>query len=102
MREKLSFFVYVIHSVCSNKTYIGQTCDLEKRIIQHNDPDNKSSLFTKRYKGPWELVYSEEFKSRSEAVLREQYFKSGAGRRFLAKALRMAVNPPAGKDSAKL
>jgi putative endonuclease len=95
----LSFFVYVIQSDCSQKTYIGQTGDLEKRIIQHNDPDNKSSLFTKRYKGPWRLVHSEEFESRSKAVAREQYFKSGSGRRYLKKVLQMAVNPPAGKDS---
>jgi len=92
----LSFFVYVIHSVHSNKKYIGQTNDLKKRIIQHNDPDNKSSLFTKRYQGPWELIYSEELQSRSEATIREKYLKSGSGRRFLLKVLQMAVNPPAG------
>jgi putative endonuclease len=85
----------VIYSSNANKSYIGQTSDLKKRIPQHNDPDNKFSFYTKRFKGPWELVYSEELKSRSEALSREKYLKSGSGRRFLNKVLRMAVNPPA-------
>jgi putative endonuclease len=84
----------VIHSKISNKTYIGQTDNLKIRILQHNDPGNKFSLYTKRFKGPWELIYSEELKSRSEALSRERYLKSGSGRRFLAKIQRMAVNPP--------
>jgi hypothetical protein len=54
-REKLSFFVYVIHSKISNKTYIGQTDNLKKRILQHNDPENKFSYFTKRYNDPENL-----------------------------------------------
>ena len=97
----MSFFVYVIQSKSSRKKYIGQTCDLKKRIIQHNDPENKFSLFTKRFKGPWELIYSEELENRSDAMVREKFFKTGSGRRFLAKALQMAVHPPAGKDSVQ-
>jgi putative endonuclease len=95
----LSFFVYVIQSQSSRKKYIGQTCDLKKRIMQHNDPENKFSLFTKRCKGPWVLIYSEEYQSRSETLTRERYLKSSSGRRFLIKVLRMAVNPPAGNGS---
>jgi putative endonuclease len=97
--EKLPFFVYVIYSIHSNKKYIGQTIDLKKRLIQHNDPDNQFSLFTKRFKGPWELIYSEVLNSRLEATTREKYLKSGSGRRFLAKILQLAVNLPAEKDS---
>lgn len=98
----MSFYVYVVHSIISNKTYIGQTDDLSKRIRQHNDPANTFSLFTKRYKGPWRLIHSEEFRSRAEAVARENYFKSGSGRRYLAKVLRMAVHTPAEDVSNKI
>jgi putative endonuclease len=91
----LPFYVYVIHSEISNKTYVGQTSNLKNRILQHNDPENRFSHFTKRYKGPWTLIYSEEFTSRKEAITREKYFKSGSGRRLLAKVQQMAVNPPA-------
>ena len=32
---------------------------------------------------PFRLAYFEEFQTREEAVKREKYFKSAAGRRFL-------------------
>jgi putative endonuclease len=32
---------------------------------------------------PFELVYFEEFETEKEAMVREKYFKSAAGRRFL-------------------
>jgi len=36
---------------------------------------------------PFKLVYFEEFITRNEAIKREKYFKSAAGRRFLKKAM---------------
>ena len=38
--------------------------------------------FTKG-RGPWELIYWEEFKTRTEAIKREHFLKSGKGREFL-------------------
>ena len=32
---------------------------------------------------PFELVYFEEFENREQAIAREKYFKSAAGRRYL-------------------
>ena len=34
---------------------------------------------------PFKLVYFEEFETEKEAILREKYFKTAAGRRFLKK-----------------
>ena len=34
------------------------------------------------------VVYSEVFVTRKEAIMREKYFKSAVGRRFLKKKLR--------------
>ncbi len=36
---------------------------------------------------PFELVYFEKFETDQEAIAREKYFKSAAGRRFLKKKL---------------
>ncbi|MGQ0827151.1 MAG: GIY-YIG nuclease family protein, partial [Bacteroidota bacterium] len=36
-------------------------------------------------KGPWVLVYSESYITRSEAVKREKYFKTGVGRDLIKK-----------------
>jgi len=77
------FYVYVIKSETSDKTYIGQTSDLEKRLKQHNDPGNNFSKYTKQNKGPWKLVYKEEVATRSEALRREKFLKSGKGRELL-------------------
>jgi putative endonuclease len=36
---------------------------------------------------PFEIAYFEEFQSENEAICRERYFKSSAGRRYLKKKL---------------
>jgi len=69
-------FVYVLKSESTGSSYVGHTADLEKRLIEHN---NSKSLST-RGKKPWKLVYKEEYTTRSEATLRERYFKSVKGR----------------------
>ena len=79
----LMFYVYVIKSENSDKTYIGQTSDLEKRLRQHNDLGNNFSKYTKRNKGPWKLIYKEEVSTRSEALRREKFLKSGKGRELI-------------------
>ena len=55
------------------------TQNLEERLIRHNSGREKT---TKPYL-PFELIYSEEHKSRVEARAREKYFKSGVGKDFL-------------------
>ncbi len=67
--------------------YVGQTSNLEGRLRQHNDPRYKKTLHTKRRKGPGELEYSEEYETRSEAMRREKWFKTGMGREFIKKEI---------------
>ena len=67
-------FVYVIKSASLNRTYIGQTDHLAERLKQHH---GRLKVFD------WELVYSEEFLSRSLAMKREKYLKTGDGRKVL-------------------
>lgn len=59
--------------------YKGVTVDLEKRLRYHN---SGLSVWTKK-KGPWQLVYREEFDTKSAALKREKFLKSGRGREFL-------------------
>jgi len=63
--------------------YKGHCQDLQKRISQHNSGMTESI----RPYIPFKLVYFEEFETEKDAINREKYFKSAAGRRFLKKKL---------------
>jgi len=62
-------------------------------LEEHNNPDHKPTKYTSKVDGPWRLVYSEEFDSRSQAMKKERWLKSTTGRRWLNKNLGRA-NPP--------
>ncbi|MBW7996665.1 MAG: GIY-YIG nuclease family protein [Candidatus Glassbacteria bacterium] len=76
----MAFFVYILESQSSSRYYIGHTDELNRRLAEHNDPLYKGSKTTKRFAGPWVIVYSETFDSRSQAVLRERQIKSWKSR----------------------
>ena len=65
------FYVYLIQSNLDNSYYIGQTNNLEKRLLDHNEGLSK---YTSR-KRPWKMVYYEEFETRTEAIKRERFLK---------------------------
>jgi putative endonuclease len=65
----------------SSRYYCGYTSDLKRRLKEHNDPDYKLSRTTKVLQGPWEIVWSEKCKNRSEAMKLEKSIKKrGIGR----------------------
>ncbi|MBI4824856.1 MAG: GIY-YIG nuclease family protein [Nitrospirae bacterium] len=72
----MAYYVYLLKSKSKGASYVGHTQNLDIRLAEHNSGKSKST----RYSRPWELVYSEEVQTRSEAVKREQYFKSQIGR----------------------
>ncbi|WP_324720359.1 GIY-YIG nuclease family protein [Salinimicrobium sp. HB62] len=73
------FYVYALSSLNKNYIYVGLTSNLERRIDQHNSGKEKT---TRGYL-PFELIFSEICSSRSEARLREKYWKSGTGKEKL-------------------
>ncbi len=73
------YYVYAIKSLLRNYIYVGMTNDIERRTLEHNNGENKS---TKAYK-PFILIHKEQFETRIEARKREIYLKSGIGKEFL-------------------
>ena len=73
------FFVYVLRSQTNGRSYVGYTTNLVQRLGQHNLGMTKST----KNRGPWELIHSETFDSRTGAVRRERFLKSGQGREEL-------------------
>ena len=66
-------FVYVIgaRTRCGNRTYVGWTIDLERRLTQHN-----SGIGARSTRGlSWELLYVEKLETRVAAMSREWYLK---------------------------
>jgi putative endonuclease len=73
------YLVYVLRSESTGKRYIGQTANIVKRLEEHG---SGLSRYTKG-RGPWKLIYTEEFQTRAEAIKRERALKGGQGREFL-------------------
>ena len=67
------YFVYILRT-SSNTLYIGQTSNLEKRLIEHKSKSSKSAKYI-RYFESFDLVYSEKYPTRKEAMQREAELK---------------------------
>jgi len=84
------FTVYVLVSQSCGKLYIGQTEDLSRRLTEHQ---TDMARYT-RGRGPWELVLTEHYPSRAQAMHREKSLKSGQGRQFIKGSLASRAGPP--------
>lgn len=78
------FYVYVLQNP-QGILYKGHTDNLANRLEQHRSGSRKDAYTKSR--GPWKLVYQEQFSERNEAAEREKFFKSGKGREFLKQVL---------------
>ncbi len=72
-------FAYVLYSAKYDKIYIGQSNNIERRLVEHNSGNHR---YTKRYI-PWIVIHTAEFKTRSEAMKREKQLKTQKGREFI-------------------
>ena len=77
--------IYKHTCTITNKSYIGQSIkSMEERLKRHNgELKTKPSAYTRKNFGKWDVIYKEEFKTRSEAIKREKQLKSYQGRLFI-------------------
>lgn len=65
--------VYILR--CSDDSlYTGITCDIDRRIDEHNNDNRLAAAYT-RARRPVKLVYQESFPDRSTASKREAVIK---------------------------
>jgi putative endonuclease len=77
---KNMFSIYVLKSLKNNKRYTGYTSKTpQERLREHNSGKNN---FTRQNR-PFVLVYNERYETKTEAMKREIFLKSGQGRKFL-------------------
>ena len=67
------FYFYILRCL-DNSLYCGQTNNLEKRMAEHKAKTIKSSKYVRSFPS-FELVYSEQFNTRSDAMKREYELK---------------------------
>jgi predicted GIY-YIG superfamily endonuclease len=73
------FYVYVLQSLSFPENfYIGFTCDLQKRLQDHN---SGYSPYTKKFI-PWALKNYIAFDNEQKAIAFEKYLKTHSGRKF--------------------
>ncbi len=74
-KDDFMHYVYILISKFKNRTYIGCTKNLSRRLSEHNNGKVRS---TKAFM-PWEIAYFEEIENREEAFRREKEIKSYKG-----------------------
>ena len=79
------YYAYVLQSLRDGSMYYGSS---ENPLLRLEMYHNKGFEKYTRSRMPWKLIYSEEFVTRSEAVRRENFFKSGKGREHVKKILK--------------
>ena len=71
------FVVYAIESRSTERIYVGQTAEVDRRLKQHNAGQVQSTKSGR----PWLLVASESFPNRSLARWQEYILKRSLGAR---------------------
>ena len=72
-------YVYILYSETILRYYVGQTADIETRLVRHN----KGYVQSTKRGLPWKLVYKIEVHSRSEAIILERKIKKRGAKRYL-------------------
>lgn len=75
----MKYYTYVLLSLKNWDIYVGSTDDVHERFLSHNQGKVKS---TKPYR-PWKLLEYQEFSSRSGAVRKERFLKTGQQKEIL-------------------
>jgi putative endonuclease len=73
--------VFFLVSENDGATYVDMAIEAVKRLAEHNAGKNR---YTKVHI-PWEIMYTEKDENWSKARVREKYFKTAAGKRWLQK-----------------
>lgn len=81
-------YVYVLRN-SQGKHYIGSTRDVGLRLKQHN----QNCVTATKNRGPYSLVYQEQFDNKTVACKRENELKSFKGNSVFKRLLRTKPDP---------
>jgi putative endonuclease len=76
-------YVYILRSKKDQELYVGCTNNLKDRIKRHN----AGKVHATKDRLPLHLIHYEMYMNKQDAFAREQWLKTGWGRRHLQKSL---------------
>ena len=83
------WFVYIVQHTKTKQIYIGRTNDIKRRLEEHN---LGKTYATRRKAGKWILIYSEVYRDKKDATLREIRLKQhGRAKQELLKRIRHSL-----------
>lgn len=82
------WYTYVLQSLKDMLWYTGYSDDLKRRFAEHN----KGLVYSTRKRRPFKLIYYEACLNEQDAKIREQYLKSGVGKRYIKNRLKFYFN----------
>jgi len=78
------YHVYIIYSELTDSYYTGYTSlTPEERLQRHNEGWSRST----KHGRPWALKYTEAFKSKSDAIKRENHIKRQKSRKYIERLI---------------
>ena len=83
LTDLMKFYSYVIFSRESGSFYYGYFDNLEKVMEMHN----ADQISPTSGKGPWVLLFSENYDTRLRAIRQARFYRSIKGQRFLRHVL---------------
>jgi putative endonuclease len=82
------FYVYILYSSKLDKYYTGQTHNIDSRLLSHAKGISPYTSLS----DDWELVYSESFEDRINAIKREHEIKKKKSRKYIEYLISMKKN----------
>ncbi len=82
------YYVYVLYSLQDDGFYIGFTSNLKSRLTQHANGE----VLSTKFRTPFKLIHYEYFINEKDAKAREEFLKSGFGRRQLKEIIKITLD----------
>ena len=81
------YYVYILLSLRDGGFYIGFTTNLRQRLVKHA----KGEIISTKLRLPFKLIHYEYFINRDDALAREEFLKSGYGRKQFKEILKRTL-----------
>ena len=79
----MEYHLYILRSIKVCKYYVGISKNPQRRLEYHNTIEKR---FTSRYR-PWEVVFTNKFKTKAEAMAAEKKVKGWKSRIMIEKLI---------------